>query len=239
MKIYALTRKGQNKNENEDRIIVNKTILSGGFFSDEIDKGFVAVADGVGGNNAGAVASHFLAVKLGSKPHDADSLSLINQELIALSKSQKDYSNMATTLAMIDLQADTSEVSHVGNTRIYSLVNGKYLKQATKDDTTLEYLHASGRISEEDLVSFERKHEITACFGAGNPALLRIKKMPLDTKSCPFLITSDGIHDFVSLDELEDILGQETDIMERFEFILNRAIESGSVDDMSILIGEE
>ena len=57
MKIYAATAKSLEHYENEDRIVVGKTILNMGSFEAEIDSGLLAIADGVGGQNAGAVAS--------------------------------------------------------------------------------------------------------------------------------------------------------------------------------------
>ena len=64
MKIIAITQKGPSKTENEDRIIVGKNIIAEGIFQTQLPNGIVAVADGVGGNNAGAVASHYIAKKL-------------------------------------------------------------------------------------------------------------------------------------------------------------------------------
>ena len=52
MKIYAATQKGVQKAQNEDRVVLNQNILSVGIYECECTEGFVAVADGVGGNNA-------------------------------------------------------------------------------------------------------------------------------------------------------------------------------------------
>ena len=63
-KIYAMTEKGEHS-ENEDRILINDTIVSAGTFEAECDSNLkICVADGVGGNNAGAVASSFVCENL-------------------------------------------------------------------------------------------------------------------------------------------------------------------------------
>ena len=63
MRIYAMTEKGEHS-ENEDRILINGNIISDGFFETEsTEKTTICVADGVGGNNAGAVASSFVCEK--------------------------------------------------------------------------------------------------------------------------------------------------------------------------------
>ena len=83
MKVFAMTQKGRLKFENEDRIIINKSILSSGAFCDKVEKGIFAVADGVGGNNAGAVASHYLANRLCNlELISVETLSNINDDLI-------------------------------------------------------------------------------------------------------------------------------------------------------------
>ena len=83
MNIIAVTQKGPQKIENEDRVVVNKTILSSGVLQTDFTGGILAVADGVGGNNAGAVASHFVAMKLTylAEPSEA-ALTAINQALL-------------------------------------------------------------------------------------------------------------------------------------------------------------
>ena len=91
MNVIAVTQKGLNKTENEDRIIVGKTIVAGGTLFSEIESGIIAVADGVGGHNAGAVASHFVANKLCLLNEiSADRLKEINDELISVSEASED-----------------------------------------------------------------------------------------------------------------------------------------------------
>ena len=84
MNIIAVTQKGPSKTENEDRIVVGKNIIANGILQTELSEGVIAIADGVGGNNAGAVASHFVAEKLTA----LDSVSMndfsnINVELLS------------------------------------------------------------------------------------------------------------------------------------------------------------
>ena len=130
---------------------------------------------------------------------------------------------------------DSAKITYVGNTRVFVVVNGKYLKQLTRDDTTLEYLLATGQLDSFTAESFERKNEITACFGADNPALLKLKQ--IDASGLDALIlTSDGIHDYVSLDEMEDIYCTENDRVKFCKKLIEQARKNGSMDDMSISV---
>lgn len=233
MKIYAATQKGVQKTQNEDRIALNHEVIAAGTYECECTAGFAAVADGVGGNKAGAAASQFVADELGKCSHSIENLTEINQKLIVLSQTDEALAGMATTLALVDFTEDSAKITYVGNTRVYAVINGKYLKQLTRDDTTLEYLLATGQLDASTAESFDRKNEITACFGAGNLALLKLKRIDISGQDT-LILTSDGIHDYVSLDEMEDIYCAEDDKMEFCKKLIEQAVENGSMDDMSV-----
>ena len=130
MKIIAITQKGSNKAENEDRIIIGKSIVAEGNFATEVTNGCIAIADGVGGHLAGGVASHFVANHLAmSKNITVELLAGINTELLELAKSKEEYNGMAATLSGIELSQDHLRLFSIGNTRIYTIQSRKYLKQ--------------------------------------------------------------------------------------------------------------
>ena len=238
LKIAALTQKGTDKKENEDRIIIGKTILVNGIYSYNGDVNIIAIADGVGGNNAGAVASHYVANCIGElSVADKEKFSNINNRLIDMSKKDITLNNMATTLSGIFFEGNIVKTFHIGNTRVYLLQGERYLKQITQDDTTLNYLVKTGQIAKDEANTFQQKNEINACFGGGDTALFNMKIAILsDSSVATFLLTSDGIHECVSIDELEDIFKtSETDI-EICEKIANNAVAYGSSDDLSVLV---
>ena len=83
MRIYAMTEKG-NHSENEDRILINDDVISDGFFETESNEQttIICVADGVGGNNAGAVASSFVCESIKNMASiDKNRLININSQL--------------------------------------------------------------------------------------------------------------------------------------------------------------
>ena len=237
MKFYASSQIGIGKAENEDRIILGKSVIAGGSFITNIENGIVAVADGVGGNNAGEIASHFVATRLSNAQSVSfESLSQINTDLIDLSHVNPQYKNMATTLSGLNFNKDKTLIFHIGNTRVYALQGSKYLKQLTTDDTTLNYLLVSGRLSPEDAISFDKKNEIIACFGGGTAALFKANVSAVDILS-PILITSDGIHDYLSVDELEDTIDNYGISLQACERLIELARQNGSKDDASVIMG--
>ena len=239
MKVTAITKKGKHP-ENEDRIIVGKSVVAEGSLITDLDKGIIAVADGVGGNKAGSVASDFVVKKLTELDSvSTESLIDINNKLIGKSSLDSKLDGMATTLSGIELTPDEIKLFHVGNTRVWSLRNEQYLRQITTDDTTVNYLLSIGKLSPEDVDSYDRKSEITACFGAGNPKMLRIRVDHI-APEFPVIMTSDGIHDYLTLDEMEEILSDSSkSIWERCCTLINASEDTGSLDDKSIIFIEK
>ena len=173
--------------------------------------------------------------ELGKCDHTIKNLTEINRKLVERSRTDEALAGMATTLAMVDYTEDSAKITYVGNTRVYAVVNGKYLKQLTRDDTTLEYLLATGQLDSFAAESFERKNEITACFGADNPALLKLKQIDASGQDT-LIVTSDGIHDHVSIDDMEDICCAEDNKREFCKKLIEQAVENGSMDDMSVIM---
>lgn len=239
MRIVALTQKGPNKKENEDRIIVGKTILDDGFLCSNVDEGIIAIADGVGGNNAGAAASNYVASRLSKLMEvSIEQFESINDELIAISEKNESQKGMATTLSGFLIRESKSQLFSIGNTRVYLVQSGKYLKQLTKDDTTLNYLLDTGQLQLENIDKFKRKNEITACFGGGTKKLFKLKINEIVNIDSPILMTSDGIHDHLSVDEMENILSKYGISKETCEQMISESRAKGSMDDASIILGE-
>lgn len=236
MKVYSYMVHGSGKTVSEDSILVDKQLLKEGYFAfDEVMSCF-AVADGVGGYAGGREASEFVLNELKDKlcGNMKQNLIEINNSLISYSKSILGKEKMATTLSSLMLSDNNSNIIvHVGNTRIYA-IQGMYLKQLTKDHTTVQFLRSKGDFAAADAAP---KNEITSCLGAGiTKGLSQIQVCEIDKDFTGYVITSDGIHDYLEDDCLEDFVS-EKDYSERaFEQLANLASENGSDDDKSIVI---
>ena len=240
-KIYAMTEKGEHS-ENEDRILINDTIVSVGTFETECDSNLkICVADGVGGNNAGTVASSFVCESLKTiVPSGKNDLVDINSQLLTKSTENANYNGMATTLSGICISDEKASSFHIGNTRIY-VFQGSYIKQITEDHTSVNWLVKTGKLSKKEAETYDRRNEITACFGGGNPALINALVFEESNEALSnakrIVLTSDGVHEYVSVDELEDVLNNEAlEPISMCKEILNLAKANGSTDDKSIVI---
>ena len=234
MKIYICTVKGVKKPMSDDRVLVGKSILSEAALEMELSYGSVAVADGVGGNAAGDVAA-VMACEATSQmaPPDTARFQAINMEILERGQKEK-YKGMASTLSGIYWAEDKkATLFHVGNTRIYAIQGSGYLNQLTKDDTVVEYLLETGKLTEEEAETYSARNEITACFGGGKATLLNVKIAPLeDEKTRQFLLTSDGVHEALSVDEMEDCISEHTgDWLSLVKSLVANAQKKGTQDD--------
>ena len=194
----------------------------------------MAVADGVGGNAAGDVAAVMVCAGASAMDViDEQHFEAINQEI--LERGAKDeYKGMAATFSGIHWGTDGSAVCcHVGNTRIYAIQGSGYLKQLTEDDTVVQFLLKTGKLTEEEAENYSARNEITACFGGGKASLLNVKVFPLaEDEHTDFLMTSDGIHEHLTIDEMEDCIGAaEGDGRKLVQMLVKHAQEKGSADD--------
>ena len=93
-----------------------------------------------------------------------------------------------------------------------------------------------GQLSAEEAESFDKKNEIIACFGGGTSILFKAKVFAADIAS-PIMLTSDGIHDYLSADDLEDIIDEYGVSLQACEKMIEAARRNGSTDDASVIIG--
>lgn len=230
MKISAVTRCGSGKNNSEDRILIGSHIICNEEFSGEIPLCVIGIADGVGGNAGGDIAAQFVCERLSECAPDAESFAAVNAVLLEFARNTPGKEAMASTFSGI---FPGGMLLHIGNTRIYA-VQGGYLKQLTEDMTTYNYLRSLGRYEEAENCA---KNEITACFGGTNSLLFKpviVDKM----LSGKIVITSDGVHDHIELDLLENIITASDDDLSACHCIVQSAINNGSEDDISVVIAK-
>lgn len=236
--IYVSTHAGQRHNISEDAVLVGPEVIFE--TSTELpipENGFVCIADGVGGNRGGNQAAQFVLKSLSKVSADTDedlknNLREINESLISTARAEGVAPDMATTLTGFFFHGNLCRLIHVGNTRVY-IRQGKYLKQITSDHTTYNWLLSSGQV---DVAEQCNKCEITNCFGGNNPDLLAKLLITECQRFSLALLTSDGVHEYVDIDSLEDIVSGEGSLADKCEEIIQRAIKAGSEDDLTVVI---
>ncbi len=244
MKIFVYSKKGNGKNVCEDAAMVAGTIISDSYFEMQTQQICVlAIADGVGGNAGGDCASRYVLEKLKdismenlSEEYLKRAINEINKELLSYASQISGKENMATTLTGVILTLNSSYLFHVGNTRVYGL-QGSYLKQFTEDQTTYQWLLNIGQMEAAEKCN---KNEITHCLGGGNHQYgcdIYVRENKALNMCKRLLLTSDGIHEYVSIDELEDFMVGEVS-EKTMQLIVNKANKNESLDDKTLIVIE-
>ncbi len=243
MKICLNVGIGCGKTECEDTAVFNTTLVNDKTILLDSDLfQCIGVADGVGGNAGGRIASRYVVHQicqedfLSMTQQDIYSFVIkINTDLIEYAASIPDKSEMATTLTCVVAARDGYYLIHAGNTRLY-VKQGAYLKQLTVDHTTYNWLVACGQY---EAAKACRKNEINCCIGGGAQKYIKqlvIEKIFNDCLPDTLLLTSDGIHDFVSIDCMESVLSSSTSDSDATQVIANLARKNGSTDDTTVVI---
>lgn len=242
MKVYIYSEKGKGKEICEDAVFAEGQVISDSYYESGIgDVGVAALADGVGGYLGGDIASRYVMRQLkeiscsrvtvqGLRSFILD----INQGLLKKASAVRGKENMATTLTGVVMTAETGYIFHIGNTRIYSL-QGSYLKQMTQDHTTYQRLMTMGHIESANACN---KNEIIYCLGGGTDRYavgLNVEQENAVKIWRRMLLTTDGIHEYIDIEELETfILGELNEsTMKR---LVKNASANGSTDDKTMLV---
>ncbi|NPV91397.1 MAG: Stp1/IreP family PP2C-type Ser/Thr phosphatase [Firmicutes bacterium] len=234
MEVWARTEVGLVRQLNEDSFLVKP------------ERGFLAVADGMGGHQAGEVASQLAVATLdrvvqGVEDDPQPGLTLerafleANTEVWRQGQSNPDFYGMGTTLTAVLVGDKSLSAAHVGDSRLYLCREGK-LRQLTSDHSVVEELLRSGVISPQAAVNHPFRHILTRALGTEksvNVDLIEETTMPGDR----LMLCSDGLTNLVSDQELEKILGDpdhtpESSVDELTELALKR----GGHDNITVVI---
>lgn len=242
MKVCLSVTIGYDKKECEDTVVFNDTLINNQMVCIDADVlQCVGVADGVGGNAGGRMASRYVAHRFSQTDFSQmterdiqEFVDKVNTELINQAATIPGKAEMATTLTCVVATKDGYYLVHAGNTRLY-VMQGAYLKQWTTDHTTYEWLMACGQYEAAEQCN---KSEINCCLGGGNLRYANrlVVEKPFDECPDTLILTSDGIHEFVDIDSIEDALATAESDYDAAQVITNTAIENGSTDDKTIVI---
>ena len=178
--------------------------------------GIFAVADGVGGAEAGEVASQ-MAVEILSEAFsnrasssDAEmvmriALERANAAIHQMSNDLSQLSKMATTIVALHLDGNVATIGHAGDSRLYRMRPDGVLVQETEDHSMVADEVRAGRMTEEQAENHPGKNIINRALGAGSEVDIELKTIMVDTGSS-FLLCSDGITRHIPDHELRELL---------------------------------
>lgn len=244
---YGLSDKGTVRKTNEDSFVIDE------------DLQLFAVADGMGGHNAGEVASRLAIEALvdfirrsgsGSAfswPYGVDpklslegnrlktAVHLANRRVFRAGESSDDYTGMGTTVASVLVSGRRMIVGNVGDSRVYALTNGK-LRQITHDDSWAATLLAQeGKTEAGALAHHPMRNVLTNVLGAREQTDIHITEEDLEHGEL-ILICSDGLHGVVDDETLRGLTMDAGDLQALVRKLIEMAVARGSRDNITALV---
>lgn len=232
MKVTSRTHIGNVRASNQDSLINqgNKYTLFG-------------VADGMGGHNGGDIASQMAVLMLGrvlegAKPTEVLLRGAIEEvNLLIYNEQLKDevLRGMGTTLTVLWEDDERLLLGHVGDSRCYRVRHGK-IEQLSQDHSMVAQLVRDGIVTKEQAKTHPYRNVITRAVGTSETVDVDITVLD-KRRGDRFLICSDGLYEYITEEEMLALL-QYSPADHAADVMLNKALELGGKDNITLLIGE-
>ncbi len=239
MKCWALTNRGLVRKDNQDCCYARADDQSG--------SAVLLVCDGMGGANAGNIASAtaveaFTESFAKSEAEDdfdvalalMSAVSSANSKVFKTAASSPEFEGMGTTLVAACISKDDTAVVNIGDSRAYK-VTPDYIVQITKDHSVVEDLISRGDITREESRNHPNKNLITRAIGTREDVYCDLFHPILDEGDY-LLLCSDGLTNMVSDQEIlyEIIHGGDDDSC--CERLMNICISRGAPDNVTVVL---
>ena len=235
MRFYAATHTGSRKN-NEDSLFAPQG--DGGFFA--------VVADGMGGHNAGEVASRIVVdtierVLSGADPEKItkkgveNMLTVANTAVYSDATSNTERLGMGSTATVAVFSCSSVIIGQIGDSRAY-LFRNDTLKQITKDHSYVQLLIESGHITHEQAQYHPQKNIITRAIGT-EPSIEVDTFCFVREKDDIILLCTDGLSGVLSGDTMAGIL--HDGVEKAADTLVEAALSAGGTDNISVVIAYE
>ena len=210
----------------------------------DIELGLFIVADGIGGQNSGEVASAIAVNTLVGRIMDDrgnPSLDILregfyeaNHKINVADSADKMNSGMGTTMTAALTSPENIYLGHVGDSRAY-LINAQKITRLTEDHSLAGELLRDGSITQEEAANHPQKNVLTRALGQNSLVLIDEAVIPWQ-KGDYLLLCSDGLYNLVSDLEIQDLLLKAKSIKEAVRILVETALQRGGYDNISVVI---
>jgi protein phosphatase len=241
-KFCAKTDTGRSRDNNEDSVAVDE------------ETRLAVLADGMGGYNAGEIASGMATAFIKSEMSrwltevggtarakevrrameicvDSANLSIFNA-----ANSNANYSGMGTTLVVGVFREDVLVLGHIGDSRCYRFRAGK-LEQISRDHSLLQEQIDAGLVTPEQAQHSNIKNLVTRALGVEEIVLLEVNEFPVELGDF-YIMCSDGLSDMVQDAAIAKILNAEVALEQKVQMLVDAANDNGGRDNISVLMVE-
>jgi PPM family protein phosphatase len=224
---YA-TDTGRQRSANEDSVFVRAPLF--------------VIADGMGGAQAGEVASKTSVESFDRPLPDAppervlrETIEGANREIHRLARTDPNLTGMGTTTTAAILDAGKEEVAigHVGDSRAYRLRRGK-IERLTRDHSLVEEMRRKGQLTEAQAEDHPQRSIITRALGPEPEVEVDLQTVPAQAGDV-FLICSDGLTTMLDDDHIERLLVRATSMAAAVRSLVDEANRAGGRDNISVI----
>src|SRR5262245_42459866 len=245
---FGQTDVGRRRKLNEDNFLL------------DLEAGLFAVCDGMGGHNAGEVASQMAIESLAAfiqksakDPKDitwpygldanlsfeanrlSTAIKLSNKRVFKAADNRDDYTGMGTTIIAALISANVMTIGWAGDSRCYRLHDGK-LTQVSRDDSWVSAAWAEGILSADEIDRHPLKNVITKAVGAKETIEIETVEQKLEPGDIA-LFCSDGLHAMISDDQILKIMTPvPAQLSEVAQKLIDAANEAGGKDNVSVVL---
>ncbi|MBP8599428.1 MAG: Stp1/IreP family PP2C-type Ser/Thr phosphatase [Selenomonas sp.] len=231
IQVYQATDVGRVRQGNEDSVVV-------------FEPSVYVVADGMGGEAAGEVASHLLVDTVrqtlaGSRDIVENSLRqavlAANDVILTCVAETPAYQGMGTTATLLHIDEDERQAcwAHVGDSRLYLLRDGAALQRVTRDHSYVEDLVAQGSITEDEAKVHPRRNLLTRAVGVDRDLSVDTGRLALKGGDV-LLLATDGLMKHVSDEEIAELLLAEN--ANPAQTLIQRALDAGGSDNITAVV---
>ena len=229
---FGATHAGKVRANNEDALLVGEGR----------DETLFVVADGIGGFEAGEVASRIAVDVLKELEPGASFEAAIgeaNRRILAAGRGDERLSGMGTTVVAVRFGGTRDEpvaqVAHVGDSRAY-LLRGGSLRPVTEDHSLVAELVRSGDLTRDQAAEHPQKNLITRALGADEEVEVDTAVLPVEAGD-RFLLCSDGLSDMIPETRIGEILAEAPGDPEKpARSLVSAALDAGGADNVTVIV---
>lgn len=258
--VYGMSDVGRVRKNNEDNYVVCNLTTGEASLSSSVRNHRLGlrgtlflVADGMGGEASGEVASQLCTVTVPKRLYEnlkmlekvsetnfvllvCEAIEFANQVIFQKAQTNEAYRGMGTTTTAVALFGPYLFVAQVGDSRAY-LFRNKEMVQLTRDQTFLNYLAEIGAELPTDPEKDSRKSILTQAVGTSETLDVKVTYTKV-RQGDGILVCSDGLYNMVKPATMLEILNTETGLREKCKLLVEKANEGGGTDNITVILAE-
>ena len=203
------------------------------------------VADGMGGHNAGEVASkmaaegivNYVGENFSENTKDVvlkNAIEKVNKDIYFHSLKNDCLNGMGTTITACLITKDWIKIANVGDSSCFGITNNEIIK-ITKDHSLVQELVDSGSISENEAANHPKKNIITRAIGTSDKVNVDIFDI-IENKYDKYVLCSDGLTNELTKEDIIKVINEEKDLSLACERLVNIAKYKGGRDNITVLL---